>query len=132
TRADDDAILLIKPGRISHAGLESLKSGVRRLESALGRPLESAARVELLFDQVSDRLMPSLYTAATHYISMSHGEGWDNAMIEAAVSGLQLLAPDHSGYRAYLSDEIAWMIPAQEVPALMPEAPDLQRLFHGA
>lgn len=132
TRADDDTILIIKPGRVSHAGLDGLRCAVRNLEHELGRSLESAARVELLFGQVSDRLIPSLYTAATHYISMSHGEGWDNAMIEAAASGLRLIAPDHSAYRAYLNDEIAWMVPAREVPALMPEAPDLQGLFQGA
>jgi glycosyltransferase involved in cell wall biosynthesis len=132
TRADDDAILIVKVGRISHAGLETLKTEIRNLERDLNRPLERAARVDLLFDQLSDRMMPSLYTSASHYISMSHGEGWDNAMIEAAASGLQLIAPDHSAYRAYLDEEIAWLIPSCEIPACIPGDPGLRRLFRGA
>ena len=132
TRSDDDAILVVKPGRVSHFGLESLKAEVQNLERELGRPLESAAPVKLLFGPLSDRLMPSLYASASHYISMSHGEGWDNAMIEAAVSGLQLVAPDHSAYRAYLNDDVAWLLPSREVPARIQGDAGLQRLFRGA
>jgi hypothetical protein len=41
----------------------------------------------------ADSAMPRLYAAATHYISMSFGEGWDQPMLEAAASGLRLIAP---------------------------------------
>jgi hypothetical protein len=46
--------------------------------------------------------MPGLYAAATHYWSMTHGEGRDQPMTEAAASGLRLIAPDHTAYRTYL------------------------------
>jgi glycosyltransferase involved in cell wall biosynthesis len=61
--------------------------------------------------------MPSLYAAATHYWSMSHGEGWDFPMMEAGAAGLHLLAPEHSAYTAYLDESVAQMIPSQRIPA---------------
>jgi hypothetical protein len=61
----------------------ALFAQLARLQPALGQ----AAPV--LF---TDRLlpgadMPGLYAAATHYWSMSHGEGWDQPMTEAAAAG---------------------------------------------
>ena len=38
-------------------------------------------------------------------------------MMEAASAGLQLIAPAHSSYLTYLTDEDATMIPASPVPA---------------
>jgi len=61
--------------------------------------------------------MPSLYCTATHYFSMSCGEGWDQPMMEAAASGLQLVAPRHSAYIDYLDDSIAHFLPARLQPA---------------
>jgi glycosyltransferase involved in cell wall biosynthesis len=66
---------------------------------------------------LADADMPRLFAAATHYWSMSHGEGWDQPMIEAAATGLRLIAPRHSGYTAYLDDTIARLLPARLVPA---------------
>lgn len=31
----------------------------------------------MLHDILADDEMPGLYAAATHYISLSYGEGWD-------------------------------------------------------
>jgi glycosyltransferase involved in cell wall biosynthesis len=39
--------------------------------------------------------------------------------MEAAVSGLQLIAPHHSAYRDYLGDGDAELIPASLVPAVI-------------
>ena len=132
TRPDDDAVLMIKLGQTSPATLRTLQAGVRELETRLGRCLEDAAPVEIMFGYLPDALMPRLYTSATHYISMSHGEGWDNAMIEAAASGLQLIAPEHSAYLAYLDASVAQLIPSLLVPARIPNDPALQELFDGA
>jgi glycosyltransferase involved in cell wall biosynthesis len=132
TRADDSAVLTIKLGRTSPASLLSLQAGVTALEERLGRCLADAAPVEIMFGYLPDALMPRLYRSATHYISMSHGEGWDNAMIEAAASGLQLIAPDHSAYTAYLDASVARLIPSVTVPARIPDDPALQELFYKA
>ena len=76
--------------------------------------------------------MPRLYAAATHYLSLSYGEGWDLPMVEAAAMGLQLIAPRHSAYTAYLDDSIALLLPARQVPARFEADAGMQKLFRGA
>jgi hypothetical protein len=61
--------------------------------------------------------MPGLFAAASHYWSMSHGEGWDQPMIEAAASGLRLIAPRHTAYLEYLDADVAQLIPVRGTPA---------------
>jgi glycosyltransferase involved in cell wall biosynthesis len=76
--------------------------------------------------------MPGLFAAASHYWSMSHGEGWDQPMIEAAASGLRLIAPRHTAYLTYLDAEVAQLIPARPEPADVSGAPWAAPLFDGA
>src|SRR5262249_26558239 len=76
--------------------------------------------------------MPSVYAAATHYISMSRGEGFDLAMVEAGVSGLQLIAPRHTAYLDYLNDGIAYLVPVVPQDASMPDDPATDELLCGA
>ncbi len=66
---------------------------------------------------LGDEEIRALYHTATRYISMSNGEAWDLPMMEAATAGLQLIAPNHSGYKTYLGDDDVEFIPAAEVPA---------------
>jgi glycosyltransferase involved in cell wall biosynthesis len=94
--------------------------------------LADAAPVHFIHDLFSDAEMPRLYAAATHYISMSYGEGWDQAMVEAAAGGLQLIAPNHSAYTAYLDSSVAALIPSREVPAVFEDGRDLAILFQNA
>ena len=117
TRADDDAILMMKMGPWVPGQLDVLQEQMRRIQQWERRWFEDAAPVEILFDVLHDVDMPRLYASATHYISLSHGEGWDQAMVEAAASGLQLIAPDHSAYPTYLTPSTATLIPSREIPA---------------
>ncbi|HET9016749.1 MAG TPA: glycosyltransferase [Thermomicrobiaceae bacterium] len=132
TRPDDDAILLVKLGQYAPGWLDLLRRDLRALEERTRQRFADAAPVQFLFDLLADREMPRLYAAATHYVSLSHGEGWDQTMVEAAVSGLRLIAPDHSAYRDYLTPETATLIPSREVPAGFVGDPTLQALFAGA
>jgi glycosyltransferase involved in cell wall biosynthesis len=94
--------------------------------------LATAAPVVVLRQTFGRDEMPRLYRSATHYISLSHGEGWDLPMMEAAASGLRLIAPDHSAYRAYLDESIATLIPSRETPAIHDGDPATAALFGGA
>jgi glycosyltransferase involved in cell wall biosynthesis len=132
TRRDDDAILLVKLGRYAPGWFESLLVDLRQVERQAGNSFDLAAPVEFLFDLLPDGDLPRLYATATHYISLSHGEGWDQPMVEAAASGLQLIAPDHSAYRDYLTPETATLIPSREIPAHFKGDPELRQLFAGA
>ncbi|HVB63401.1 MAG TPA: hypothetical protein VNE17_01635 [Nitrolancea sp.] len=132
TREDDDAILILKLGRYASGWFELLMQQMRQLEQETGRHFMDAAPVEMLFDLLPDAEMPRLFAVGTHYISLSHGEGWDQSMVEAAASGLRLIAPDHSAYPTYLTPETATLIPSREVPARFEGDPKLQTLFAGA
>lgn len=129
TSAHDDALLLLKLGRYAPGSFELFTHQIQQLQRQAGLSFRQAAPVEFLFDLLADAEMPRLYASATHYISLSHGEGWDQPMVEAAASGLRLIAPDHSAYRAYLSPDTATLIPSREVPARFEGDPLLQALF---
>jgi len=132
TRDDDDAILILKLGRYAPGWFELLLLQMRQLEAETGRRFANAAPVEMLLDLLPDTEMPRLFAVGTHYISLSHGEGWDQSMVEAAASGLRLIAPDHSAYRAYLTRDTATLLPSREVPARFEGDPELQALFAGS
>src|SRR5262249_27243660 len=116
TSADDDAALIVKLGCYAPGWPELFQHQIGQLELELGRRLSEAAPIPFLSELFSDAEMPRLFAAATHYISVSHGEGWDQPMVEAAASGLRLIAPDHSAYAAYLDSSIAYLIPSRQVP----------------
>lgn len=117
TEPGDDAVLVIK-STASRQRCDEFLADVAQMEAELGRGLRSAAPVALVFELFSDDTMRALYQASTHYISMSLGEGWDLPMMEAAVSGCQLIAPRHSSYLSYLTDDDAELLPVREVPAM--------------
>jgi glycosyltransferase involved in cell wall biosynthesis len=132
TRASDDAVLVLKLLAASPRVVERFRARVEAIERAVGRSLAAAAPVHLVTDVLPDRAMPRLHAAATHYISLSFGEGWDLPMVEAAASGLRLIAPAHSAYLDYLDPSVATLLPARAVPAIVEGPAELQALFAGA
>jgi len=131
TSRRDDAVLIVKLGCYTPDRVALLRRQVERLERQSGRGLGDAAPVHFVSEQFSDIDMPGLYAAATHYISLSFGEGWDQSMVEAAASGLRLIAPNHSAYTAYLDPSVATLVTSRVVPAEFPDGED-GVLFHGA
>ena len=131
TRADDDAILILKVGK----GGASLVGEVRRLVEqgmrATGRRPDEAAPIALLTDRYDEQGIAALYAMATHYFSLSHGEGWDLPITRAGCLGAGLIAPRHSAYTAYLNDAVAHLIPCTTGPARMPYSEAYYPPFHG-
>lgn len=119
TSADDDAILILKLSGYRYRWWrpDQFKRTLSAIEREIGKSRKKAAPI-VFYDQVlTESQMPSLYAAATHYWSMSYGEGWDFPMIEAGATGLHLIAPAHSAYTAYLDGSVARMIPSRRIPA---------------
>lgn len=116
TKRDDDAVLLLKVSVFQPGVLEQFQSDVTEMQQRLGRSLADAAPVVVLAQTLTNEMVRSMYATATHYISMSRGEGWDQSMMEAAASGLQLIAPKHSAYLTYLTDHEAYLIPTTLQP----------------
>ena len=134
TNANDDAILILKLTGHKYRWWwpDAFTCALKAMERKIGKTRKEAAPV-LFYNQVlPDRRMPSLYAAATHYWSMSYGEGWDLPMMEAGATGLYLIAPNHSAYMAYLDDSVAQMIPSRRVPADFNQGKGLGKLFEGS
>ncbi len=117
TSVDDDAILIIKLGPPHRPATTALLRELAVMQQRLGRSLSQAAPVLFVDRLLTDAEMPRLFGAATHYWSMSHGEGWDHPMVEAGAAGLRLIAPRHSAYLAYLDSDVAQLIPSRTEPA---------------
>ena len=118
TNANDNAILIVKLTVFDPHTLYQFQVDLTEMQSKLGRFLADAAPVVFLVDILSEEQMRSLYQTATHYFSMSKGEGWDLVVMEAAAAGLHLIAPNHSAYASYLREEDAELIPSSLVPAV--------------
>jgi glycosyltransferase involved in cell wall biosynthesis len=117
THRDDDAVLILKGSVFQQHVIVEFQADVAEMQRQEGRSLADAAPVLMLTSAVPDEMIRALYAAATHYISLSHGEGWDLPMMEAAVSGLTLIAPAHSAYLSYLRPDDAHLLPVKQVPA---------------
>jgi len=117
TTASDNAVLLLKLGIGPRDSADVLQPTLKALEQEHEKRFADAAPIHFITDIYADADMPRLYASATHYLSMSLGEGWDLPMMEAAATGLQLIAPDHTAYRTYLTPETATLLPVHEVAA---------------
>ncbi len=122
TDARDDAALVLKLGKGAPGERAQVESFMASVAASVGRSPADAAPVFILSGSYSDDEMMALLAAATHYWSLSHGEGWDLPMTQAGAMGLTLIAPRHSAYTAYLDDEVALMLSAQPSPGRPPYA----------
>jgi glycosyltransferase involved in cell wall biosynthesis len=116
TRPGDDAVLIVKASAFQPGLLDQFAADVQAMQRELGRSLADAAAVLLLPALLSERQLLALYNTATHYVSLSHGEGWDMPMVEAALAGLELIAPRHTSYVEYLREDEVVFVPASLVP----------------
>jgi len=132
TNTSDDAILILKPGCANKEQMNSFRSEIESLRLESGKTSAEAAPVHFLDDLYSDTEMPRLYCTATHYCSMSFGEGWDQPATEAAACGLRLIVPSHSAYTSYLDSSVASLITSREIPAHWTGDRDTAALFENA
>jgi glycosyltransferase involved in cell wall biosynthesis len=119
TRSSDDAVLVLKLTAPHPQSLALFQQDVAEVQARTGRTLAQAAPVAFLTGVLADEQLRGLYRAATHYLSLSCGEGWDFPMMESAAAGLQLVAPAHTAYLEYLTADDAELIPAALVPAVV-------------
>jgi glycosyltransferase involved in cell wall biosynthesis len=131
THRGDDAVLAIKVGEHSASARAELEWTVAEAQQRAGRRVSQAAPITFIRRLLPDADLPRLFALGTHYVSLSHGEGWDLAMIQAAASGLRLIAPRHSGYLAYLDDDIATLVDVREEPAATEPGSWAHALFAG-
>jgi glycosyltransferase involved in cell wall biosynthesis len=134
TNATDDAILILKLGGYNYKWWwpDEFKRALNAIEREIGKRRREAAPILFYNPILLNSQMASLYAAATHYWSMSHGEGWDLPMMEAGAMNLHLIAPNHSAYTTYLDESVAQMIPSRTIPANFDGSKGLRTLFDGS
>ena len=134
TNADDDAILILKLSGYNYKWWwpDKFNRALNAIEREIGKRRKEAAPILFYSQILSNSQMASFYAAATHYWSMSHGEGWDLPMMEAGAMNLHLIAPKHSAYTTYLDESVAQMIPSRTIPAKFNGKKGLSRLFDGS
>lgn len=131
TNASDDAILILKLGKGGPTLKQEFAHLLQQTARVVGRRFEEAAPIAALMGRYDEAGISTLYQLATHYWSMSHGEGWDLPMTRAGAKGLGLIAPRNSAYTTYLNDDIAHLIPCTIGPACMPYSDAIYPPFQG-
>jgi glycosyltransferase involved in cell wall biosynthesis len=128
----DDAALILKVGCYIPGTHAMFLQHIQTAEIQARKTLAQAAPICFIYGKLAEPNLPRLFTSATHYLSMSTGEGWDLPMMEAAASGLRLIAPEHSAYTEYLDSSIATLIPAHPAPADFRGDPATAAFFRGS
>jgi len=132
TRREDDAVLILKPGKGGNeAARRHLQTIVRQTQAHVGRSFAEAAPIVLVDQPLSEAEMTGLFCTANYYWSLSHGEGWDLPLSKAGAMGLGLIAPAHSAYLDYLDARFARMIPCTTGPAHLPYSAEPWEPFYG-
>jgi glycosyltransferase involved in cell wall biosynthesis len=126
TTPDDKACLLLKVG--SHSG-DKLANFVKQYVEELKKK-KVCAPVYALTALMDEKLMPHLYATCTHYITASCGEGWGFPESKAGVMGKLLIAPRHTSFLDYLSDDVSYLVDCDKEPAKQRGA--TFRLYEGA
>jgi tetratricopeptide (TPR) repeat protein len=129
TRSDDDALLILKPGKGGPAVAKALQDLVAEAEKDVGRKAAQAAPIAAITVSLDDETILRVTAGATHYLSVTHGEGWDLPMTQSGALGLELIAPRHSSYLDFLDDETAHMLPCRPTPARPRDGADAMAFF---
>ena len=94
------------------------------------KALASDANIFIYEPFLPDYIMPRLLAIGTHYVSMSHGEGWDLNCAAMGAMKRTIVVPNHTAYGDYLDKDKAFLINAsKKIPAI--QNPPLNRLFEG-
>ncbi len=131
TQANDDAVLILKLGKGNPQTRAEIEALFQQTEAVIGKRRADAAPILVVDGTLDDGAMTGLFRNATHYWSLSHGEGWDLPLSKAGAMGLQLVAPAHSSYVDYLDETVARMIPSTVGSAHLPNSREPWPTFFG-
>jgi glycosyltransferase involved in cell wall biosynthesis len=108
--ADDDVALILKVHKFDEPDADLEARLLDFIERAAGVPLDRTPCVILLRGLLPARDMPRLYASADAFVLPSRGEGWGRPYMEAAASGLPVLATRWSGQVDFLNDGNSYLI----------------------
>jgi len=100
--------------------------------SSLGlyrHPLEKA-NIFLYEADLPEEIIARFLMSGTHYLSLSHGEGWDLNCSNMCALGKTIVVPRYSAYEDYLDDSMAFLIEGEKTPAI--QSHGFQNFYQGS
>jgi len=111
--ADDDVSLLLVSRSVDcpeHQGADRILEDFKAIREGIGKEDHELPHVALYNQPIPEQQMPSLYNAAHAFVLISRGEGFGLPYVEAAASGLPLIASNCSGQSDFLEDDNAYLV----------------------
>lgn len=105
----EDCCLILKLSSYSGDKLDYFKGRIEKLKLALNST--GCNNVYTYTNILIDGMMPAFIRNATHYISMSYGEGWDLNVMKAGAMCKIVCAPNNTSYTEYLTEDNSYLIP---------------------
>ena len=104
-----EACLLLKVNSYSGSRLKTLGSVLKKFK--FKAPVYLYSRV------IAEAALPGIYSLATHYITLSFGEGWGLSEHKSGLMGKVVIAPESTSFTTFLTKDTAYLIPATRVSA---------------
>ena len=105
-------ILKTSAGNYSIMDRDSILDKIRQIENEVGGDLPS---IYLLHGELSDEEVNELYNhpKVKAHVSFTKGEGFGRPLLEASISGKPVIAPNWSGHKDFLNEEMSILLPGQ-------------------
>lgn len=107
-------IIMSRHAAMSHDPLfkEAIENDIREFMNQYGTP--DSPPIYWCNDIIPMDLMPSMYNIGDAFISCSRGEGFCIPALEASKMDLPIIAPNHTGFTDYLTDENSYNFDVDE------------------
>jgi glycosyltransferase involved in cell wall biosynthesis len=105
-------ILKTSAGNYSIMDRDSILDKIRQIENEVGGDLPS---IYLLHGELSDEEVNELYNhpKVKAHVSFTKGEGFGRPLLEASISGKPVIAPNWSGHKDFLNEEMSILLSGQ-------------------
>lgn len=81
-----------------------------------GMKIHNTPPVFIVSDRLPEEQLMALHLACDCFVQPSMGEGWSIPAFDALAFGKTPIVTDAGGYKEYLDDSVAWMVPGRREP----------------
>jgi len=110
---DDDVSLLLVSRPVTllgEGGVNSMVDDFKGIRSGINKAEDDMPHVALYHKDIREKKMPDLYNSAHAFVLPSRGEGFGLPYVEAAASGLPVIATNCSGQSDFLTPENSFLV----------------------